>query len=64
MTRRPALDWILNCVSAVKADVSKERRKALVLRVPCQFSTCEDVIYKRDVFFFFLQYSEVDSVLE
>lgn len=29
---RPALDWILNCVDAIRADVFKETSKALVLR--------------------------------
>lgn len=55
-TCRPALDWSFNRVDAIRADVFKETRKALVLRqCTVQFSTCEDVIYKRDVVFFFLQ---------
>lgn len=32
VTGRPGLDWILNCVDAIRADVFKETSKALVLR--------------------------------
>lgn len=38
-TRKPALDWILNCVDAIRADVFKETRKALVLRESTLFSS-------------------------
>jgi hypothetical protein len=50
VTCRPALDWVLNCVSSIRADIFKETSEFQQFSErnhTAQFSTSEDVINKR-----------------